>query len=95
MSVEHEQLFWALKHDKKNDYRILIKRLFPVKYKNTPGLQWHTSKGTKASVDSIVKNPQNVKRKLNLDNLEEKNSQPSEVESQLPSLVPKMHQSQS
>ena len=89
VSVKHEQLFWALKHDKKNDYRILIKRLFPVKYKNTPGLQWHTSKGTKASVDSIVKNHQNVKRKLNLDNLGEKNSQPSEVESQLPSLVPK------
>jgi len=89
VAVEHEQLFWALKHDKKNDYRILIKRLFPVKYKNTPGLQWHRSKDEKKTAESTVNDSHKVKRKLNLDSKEVKNSQPSKIEIPIPSLVPK------
>jgi len=32
VGIDHEKLFQALKHDKNNDYRILLKRLFPEKY---------------------------------------------------------------
>ena len=45
VSIEHEQLFWALKHDKKTNYKRLVKKLFPLKFKNTFGLTWEHSIG--------------------------------------------------
>ena len=39
-SIDHEKLFWRLKHDKRNDYRNVVKKLFPEKYKKYSDLDF-------------------------------------------------------
>eukprot|EP00092_Neocalanus_flemingeri_P023706 GFUD01025711.1.p1 GENE.GFUD01025711.1~~GFUD01025711.1.p1 ORF type:complete len:816 (-),score=190.31 GFUD01025711.1:160-2355(-) len=39
VGIEHEKLFQALKHDPANDYKVLLKRLFPEKFQ-----KWFKSK---------------------------------------------------
>ena len=71
ISLLHEQLFWALKHDRKQDYRHLIRRLFPEKYRKNPNLEYGKSNsvpgaGVKRKLDmghghSSVTPPSNIK----------------------------------
>ena len=38
--IHHERLFWALKHNRKHNFKNLCKRLFPGKMKDNPDLLW-------------------------------------------------------
>ena len=38
--IYHERLFWALKHNRRHNFKNLCKRLFPGKMKDNPDLLW-------------------------------------------------------
>ena len=69
LAVEHQKLFWALKHDKDNDFKILIKRLFPDKLRDNSHLNWN-----KSAASEFESGGYTAKRKLNVDEFEDTNT---------------------
>jgi len=60
VAIDHEKLFQALKHDKNNDYKILMKRFFPDKYK-----KWsRKSKINKIDIESNIQEDPNLETSM-------------------------------
>ena len=79
MGLHHEKLFYALKHSEDEDYKHIMKRFYPEKYKKvcaTPS-KASPSKQNENPTKITEANPQGlskvgVKRKLNVTNTQEK-----------------------
>ena len=59
-SIDHQKLFWRLKHDKKNDFSKVVKKLFPDKFKKYSDLDFK-----KSSDKEPIKERDKAKREAN------------------------------